>query len=332
MTSLARIPLLLLRGAEQLYGLDRQELLETAGLSERELADPDARVSLSKIWSLWRVLIDRTGDPALGLHLGSRVVVRDMGLVGYAVYHSATLREAFERMSRYSRIVNEALVIRLLDDEDSGRVVVDKAARLDELVHPLVSRLASLVTVAREITGVPLSPIAVRFRKTRPADVSEFQGFFRGRLEFDADEASLVFGREDLDRPVVAADETLSGYLDRLADEVLESIDSSVTFKQRVRRAIWFDLSGGKPSLRSVAKQLGVSPRTLQRRMEEDGTSFAVELDALRHEMAMRLLQDHTLAVYEVAFLLGYSEPSTFYRAFRRWKRLSPQEYRRTVS
>ena len=127
----------------------------------------------------------------------------------------------------------------------------------------------------------------------------------------------------------MAADETLTGYLDQLAEGVARALSESVTFRQRVCRAIWSDLSGGKPSVQQVASRLGVSTRTLQRRLEEEGTSFAQELDRLRQDLATRLLQDRSLAVYEVAFLLGYAEPSTFYRAFRRWKNVSPHEFRR---
>jgi AraC-like DNA-binding protein len=331
MTGLARIPLNLLNGAEK-YDLDRNELAVLAGLSPEELNDPDARIPLGKVWTLWRLMIERIPDQALGLHLGMQTSVRDLGLVGYAVYHSRTLREAFARIARYSRIVNEALILHLVEGEDRGKLVIEKATRLDALTHPIDARLASAVAIAREVTGIRIVPLEVGLPHPRPADISEHQRYFSCPLIFDQPESVLVLSRTDLDRPVVSADDTLTGYLDQLADDMLKSLDETVTFRERVRRAIWFDLSGGKPSVRQVAMQLGVSARTLQRRLEENNTSFAVELDTLRHEMAVRLLQDHTLAVYEVAFLLGYSEPSTFYRAFRRWKRLSPQEYRRTVS
>ena len=331
MTGLARIPLHLLGKVQQRYGLEREELMDLAGFSQAELDDPDARVPLIKVWTLWRVVIDRVDDPALGLHIGIDTEARDLGLVGYAAYHSRTLRAAFDRIARYSRIVNEALVAHMIDEEDCGKFAVEKAPRLDALKHPIDGRMASATAVARELTGVDIVPLEVRFPYPRPSDTSEHRRIFRCSLLFDQPESMLVFGKVDLDRSVVHADETLSGYLDKLAEDSLESLSASVTFKQRVRRAIWSELSGGKPNVRQIAMQLGVSPRTLQRRLEEEHTSFAAELDALRHEMATRLLQDRHLAVYEVAFLLGYSEPSTFYRAFRRWKRVSPHEFRQSA-
>jgi len=330
-TGLVRVPLGLMNGVERLYGVPRDELLRAAGIRDEELADPDARISVTKIWSLWRAVVDLVDDPDVGLRLGENVHARDFGLLGYSVYYSDSLRHALYRVARYSRIVNEDLVFHVLDEGDQLAVVVDKEPRLDALQHPVVCRLATLVAIGREITGVAFAPAAIHLPYARPSSVTEYQRVFRCPVQFGAQESKVVFEEEDLDRPVVAADETLTGYLDRLADEVLRSLSEDVTFRQRVRRAIWVDLSGGKPSVQQVASRLGVSTRTLQRRLESEGTSFAHELDMLRQDLATRLLQNRTLAVYEVAFLLGYAEPSTFYRAFRRWKNLSPHEFRRST-
>jgi AraC-like DNA-binding protein len=128
--------------------------------------------------------------------------------------------------------------------------------------------------------------------------------------------------------PVTNADERLCRYLDQLAAEALDALGPEGSFVDRVRRAIWSDLSGGHPCLAQTASTLGVSTRTLQRRLREEGTTFAALLDVFRREMSTRLLRDKSLAVYEVAFLLGYSDPSAFYRAFRRWQGASPYEFR----
>jgi AraC-like DNA-binding protein len=138
----------------------------------------------------------------------------------------------------------------------------------------------------------------------------------------------LVLRRGDLDRVVSTADDTLVGYLDRLADESLESLGTEESILKKVRRALWTELSEGQPSVKRIAAALNMSVRTLQRRLREDDTSFVEVLDEFRREMATGLLRNRELAIYEVAFLLGYSEPSTFHRAFRRWHACSPREYR----
>ncbi len=327
LTGLARIPLLILERAED-FGLDAGQLANAAGFGDGDLSDPDARVPITRLWNLWRVFIDRTSDPALGLHLGMGVRLKEFGLVGYTMLNSRTVFDAMRRLGRYSRIINETLEASVRLAPDRVNVVLGHNPRLDALRHPVDARLAALVTVARELSGHEIAPVETRFCYPAPQRVSDHRRHFRSELLFDSPNAALVFRRQDLELSVAAADKALSRYLDRYADTVLESLGGSGSFVEQVRRAVWSHLSGGPPSLQQTAATLGVSVRTLQRRLREEGTSFATVLDDFRKEMALGLLRDRTLAVYEVAFLLGYSDPSTFYRAFRRWEGIPPHEFR----
>jgi AraC-like DNA-binding protein len=330
LTGLARLPLILTYLAEE-HGIDREEFLRAAGIGENELSDPDARVPLFKIWSAWRILIDRVPDKALGIHFAEATATGRFGIVGYAMYYSRTLLEALQRLARYSRIVSEALRYELTMETDRGLITIQGSPRFDALRHPIDARLAGLVAGARRITHDDVSPAEVHFPYDRPENTAEHQRFFKAPLEFAQPHAMLVYHMRDLERPIRAADETLAGYLDKFAEETVRSLASRGTLTDKVRRAIWTELSGGQPTLQRIASVLGVSDRTLQRRLQQEGTTFARVLDAFRQEMAAHLLRDHSLAIYEVAFLLGYAEPSTFYRAFRRWKGTSPQEFRRAL-
>jgi AraC-like DNA-binding protein len=330
LTGLARIPLLILERTAD-YGLDRNELAAAAGF-KGELQDPDARVSVTKIWNLWRIFIDRTSDPILGLHLGMGVGMRQFGLVGYAMLNSRTVLDALGRMTRYSRIMNEALEVSLSADARRVDIVVAPSTRLDALVHPVDARLGAVVTATRSLSGAEIAPIEVRFPYRRPHRVSEHRRFFRCEMRFDCTGSGVAFRRQDLDRPVASADETLVGYLDHYAEAVLESLAKHGSYAERVRKTLWSQLADGPPTLGQAASALGVSVRTLQRRLSLERTSFASVLDEFRRAMAVSLLRDRSLAVYEVAFLLGYGDPSTFYRAFRRWEGVPPHEFRKTAS
>ena len=328
LTTLARIPLMLLERTREM-GLSRRELLSTAGLTEEMLSDPDTRIPASRIEALWRTVIARHPDPAMGIQFGASISARELGLVGYTMAYSPTLDRALQRMARFSRVVSEAIEIAL--EVDRAEITMDGGPRFDTLKRPVDSRLAALLAVTREITATDLVPREVRFGYEKPADTSQFAAFFRCPLRFGQPVAALAFYREDLGRRVVTADKTLVGYLDHLADEALESLSGEDTFVGRVRRAIWKELSDGRPNLKRTAKVLGTSARTLQRRLTDEGTTFASVLEAFRKELASGLLRNRELSIYEIAFLLGYSEPSTFHRAFRRWTSSSPQEFRRTL-
>jgi AraC-like DNA-binding protein len=154
--------------------------------------------------------------------------------------------------------------------------------------------------------------------------------FFRCPLRFGQPKSRMVFTEEDLRLPVPRADEALAGYLSEHAEQVLESLVTGSPVTERVRSAIWAALGDGQPTLSRVASALQVPERTLQRHLAEEGTSLQREVDDIRRAMAMALLRDRAVSVDEVAFLLGYAEPSTLFRSFRRWTAMTPREYRST--
>jgi AraC-like DNA-binding protein len=328
-TGLARIPLLSFARAEAV-GISRADLLDAAGLSEHDLTDADARIPLSKIVAGWRALIARVEHPALGLRLGRGVRVRELGLVGYAMANSADVGGALERLARYFHIINESVRCQLVSEARAVRIEVPAHPVLDAMRHPVDARLAGVLAVCREISRAKIVPVQVELSYRRPDDLAEHHAAFgRTKFLFGRRQASLTLRASDLALPVVACDTTLVRYLDRAAEDVLRSLTHrDGSFARRVARALWPALSAGAPSVASTAALVGVSVRTLQRRLGEEGTTFAKVLERLRQELALSLLHDRRLAIYEVAFLLGYSEPSAFYRAFRGWRGISPGKYR----
>lgn len=328
-TSLVRLPLHLLRQTDK-EGLDRRDLLEQAGLTESDLVDPDARIPLLRLLALWQAVLKVLTGPDVGIRFGSEVLVRDVGLVGYLMLHSRTLREALERLARFGRILDDAYPPSLVVDGDRAEYSWEPYRRLLSGFERISDHeLAAHLTVIREIVGLELRPVRVRLPYTeKPSSLAAHRDFFRAPLEFGAGHSGLVFKAEHLDLPIRSADEELGRYLESYAEEVLEDLAPEGGLLERVERALWAEMKEGHLDLESVASVLAMSPRTLQRRLRDTGTSFSALRDEFRRRMATRLLEDQELAVYEVAFLLGYSEPSTFHRAFRRWTDSSPRQYR----
>jgi len=324
---LARLPLLLLNRAGEL-GLDRDELLRRAGLAEVELADPDAKVPVRKLWALWRAAIAHTGDEELPLRVIGSTPLRAYGLVGYLMIHSPTLGAAFDRLARYSRIVTDAVAIEWAREPDTGRLTLTERLRGDSPRDRSDARLAFAVVAAREVLGQLVTPLEVHLPYAQPQNVGELRRVLGEHLLFDRPQGALIFAGRDLDLPVVGADATLGAYLDDLAERLLRTLPTADSFQDRVRQALWIALRDGRVDLASVAAHLGVVGRTLQRRLRDGGTSYAAVLDGVRRDLAIGMVRGRDLAVYEVAFLLGYSEPSTFHRAFRCWTGTSPLAYR----
>ena len=157
----------------------------------------------------------------------------------------------------------------------------------------------------------------------------DYRAIFSCPVRFGSADARISFDEELLQLPTVAADPGLTSYLDDLATIKLDELGAEdASLVQRIRQQLWTALPSGRADLWRVASDLGMSARSLQRRLGEDGTSFSRVLDDLRRELSNELLEDRKLAVAEVAFLLGYSEPSAFQRAFRRWRGVTPRRYR----
>jgi AraC-like DNA-binding protein len=328
MTQLARTPLLLLDYAAKL-GMDRNALLDVAGLSKKDLADPDSRIRSASMLKLWRAVIDRQDDKALGVHIGSTIRASELGLVGYAMYHARDLHNAFRSLVRYGRIISEAVQFKLEEHDEHAVLIWQSHPSLTVLRHPAECGIAIVVSVAREISGSDLQPLQVELPSPRPELLADYRAVFRCPVLFDRPAGSVTFSRQQIELPTIASDETLAGYLGELAAITVKPLaerDASTT--SAVRHVLWSLLPAGRADLWRTAAEMDISARTLQRRLGEEGSSFSRVLDELRRDLANELLSDSKLAVSEVAFLLGYSEPSAFQRAFRRWYDDSPRRFR----
>ncbi len=319
-TQLVRSPLLLLSYAEQ-QGLNRSELMRAASLSAGDLADPDSRLPVAAMQKLWQAVIAQDTDPALGLNVGQTVTARHLGLVGHVMNFSNDLFDALANLSRYGRVITDAVQFRITRERDDCLVHVSARPYMIALRHPIEAAMVSVLTVAREITQSKLVPLQVRLPIPPPDSTGSYRAVFGQSVTFSSPAAEMVFSADQMAKPIVARDEMLRGYLSELAESKLEALGKlGSDLTDSVRRGIWATLQNGRPSLYRTAASLGMSARTLQRRLGENGTSFSIILDELRRELSQELRENKGLADSEVAFLLGYSERSAYQRGARRWR------------
>jgi len=314
--------------AAQNHGLDRGLLLRQIELSEDQIRDPDSRVPVEKTLRLWRRITHQLDDPDVGLEVGSTFKIREAGVVGYAMLHSDTLLGALRRIVRFAKLLNQRAELALEDQGDRWRLQALQQPLIPNFRQPIDEGIAGLMTGFREITGRKILAAGLYFNYARPEDTSAHRRLLGAELHFDEPAAAIVLWDRDVRAPTVAADRSLTRYLDELAQVHLDALPKIDSYSARVRQAVWPHLSEGLPAIPQIASELALSTRSLQRRLREEGTSFAAVVDDLRREKAQLLLRDPHLAVYEVGYLLGYSDPSTFHRAFRRWQGTSPSRFR----
>lgn len=310
-------------------GLNQEELLETVGIDRTVLDEPDARIPNARLIELYEEVACRSGDPDFGLHMSEAADLGMFDVFGYTVLNSPNLGEAFRRTMRFYQLWTNGgrLQLETTTREVRFRYAVDPSQPPGR--HECEFTLAFPVVYANRLTGRNCSPRLVRFQHAKPRQTTEHTRIFKAPVRFNQSWNELVFAPEVLNYPLPAADPHLGSLLVRLAEEQLTKLAPPTTLVEQVEQLIAQALRGGDPSLPVVARQLGLSPRTLQRKLREANTSHQSILDDLRSTFARQYLRNPEFAVCEVAYLLGFSDASVFNRAFRRWTGLSPQEFRR---
>ncbi|MDF2697528.1 MAG: transcriptional regulator, AraC family protein [Labilithrix sp.] len=313
-------------------GIDRAALLVRLGLTDAELADPERFLPLEAHTIAWEALAALPNVETLALDLALHIKVDLLGVVGWAFANAPTARDALGTIRRYGQLFGDPYVPEIELD--------DRSLTVHRVFEPRIARTrvmpeyapASTLVLLRDLTGMSADDelaLEVWFQHPPPADPSRHERFFGCPVRFSAPETRLVLARAAVERPVLRRNPSLYEYLDRHARALAsQSGEAGPSFAERVRRYIAEELKGREPSQADVARALGTSERTLQRRLKDEGRTFAEILDAVRRELASRYLGDPKLAIYEIAFLLGYAETSSFHRAFKRWTGEGPNEFR----
>ncbi|KFA93198.1 AraC family transcriptional regulator [Archangium violaceum] len=307
-------------------GLPRHVLLEASGLEHARLSAPEARVSLLSVYTLLEEAADRLRDGCLGLHLGAALRVDDLDALGFLMVSSRTLGDALEHVLRYQRLWSEGERFSL--ERNAGRVTVTYHPHGPErLAHRLMAQLVFadlIVNGGRLVGGLPGARL--RLRGPRPVEAPEYARVLGVPVSFRAPQDVLVMPAALLARPLPGADAGLSGVLARATDRMMAGLPASSRVADQVRALLPELLPESGASLAHLAARLRMSPRTLQRRLRDEGTSLEAEREAFRRQQAHVLLEAET-PIAEVAWRLGYSAPSAFHHAFRRWTGRSPRTF-----
>jgi len=324
-------------------GVDPKALEAATGFRTDLAADPDARIPLALETALWAEAERLSGDPDFGLHTALRIQPGAFDVLDYAVRTAPTLRVALDRLARYNRLEHDAAVFSLSAEMAPGGVALTRVAHtfrggvpgqtLGQHRHSITFTLASLIVIGQQMSGAPLIPREVTFQNAAAGDLAAQARVFGVAPRYGARDNAVAFIAADLERPVPAADPRLWRIIERHAEALLATRpEPTQGLSARVLATLMATLSEGPPTLAATATRLRLSERSLQRHLRDEGTTFDALLERLRRDLAQSYLADPRLSIAEVAYLLGYSEPSAFHRAFRRWTGVTPGELRASPS
>ncbi|MCO4772069.1 MAG: AraC family transcriptional regulator [Deltaproteobacteria bacterium] len=312
-------------------GVDRQQLLSDHGILETTLSDPDARLPAGQVIGLWLDAMDRAAEPQLPVIAAMELPWGDYRVIDYLCANAETLGEAFQLLGKVFGIVNDSVRLSIEESPSGGGTV--RIHRADGGVIPSMYvdyALTACIFRMKWVVGNDVHPTRVRFRRSVPTDRSNHEQAFGPSVDFDQAMDEVVFDQELWSRPALAPDPGLREVLHRHAEIILAGLPTVTPLIERVRTTLEYGLPQGHSDLGRTAKELGLSPRTLQRRLSDAGLTWRELVEETRFAVSRAHLAEPLLSVEEIAVLVGYSEYSSFYRAFLRWSGSPPGVWRTT--
>lgn len=310
-------------------GVDIEQLGRLAGLPAGlfDKRRDKAKLTTQQFFSVWSALPQLNDDPAFGLRLGGEVSPEHYDIASVAALHSATLGEALQKIARYKRLVCPEELM-LVEDGDSIRLHTRWTMSEGHAPALLVDAMfAAITTLCRRGTGLPIQPRAIELTR-RPDDAAPMARYFNCPVAFNAPLDVLVFDRALMRQPFITYNQDMLAVLLPGLEAELAKALAEHDLPAQVRAILGRSMRGQRPSVNSVAAELYLSPRTLQRRLQQHGYSYQQLLDETRHHTACRLLADTDLEPGEIAFVLGFEELNSFSRAFMQWEALTPNRWR----
>jgi AraC-like DNA-binding protein len=308
-------------------GVSPQAVLNHAGLSPTLFDQDKAYVSTLELFALYRGIAEEAKDPAFGLKIGTEDRVERYDPISIAALYARSFRDALQRMARYKQLTCPE-EIHVIERGNECRVQFEwLLAEGDEPSMLIDLCFAWVVAIARRGTGTALSPKRIEFKRPealRPM----YEQHFACAVKFDSRTNVLVFDKADLERPFVTHNADLLAIVAPQLEAELTQQLAQRTFREQVKATLKKILAGRRPELRAVARELRVSTRTLQRRLTGEQVTFQQLIAEARRELAQHYLLHSSLELNETAYLLGYEDANSFFRAFHQWEGTTPGEWR----
>ena len=321
-----KVPPALWRAMER-AGFPPEALLRQARLPATLHLNGEAFVTTAQFFALWKAIEQLMPEPGLGIRLVEALDIAALPPSTLAAFYARDYRDGLARLARFKQLCTPE---QLSCDEGQSECTVTVEWLYATEPTPAIATdiaLATLVELGRRGTGQRLTPSRVELVRTKP-DSQVYQTYFDCPIRFGAAADVLVLKTTDLDRPFSGHNPELLGMLTPALMSMLEEFEAHSSVGDQVKVVLKRGLASGRPELSQVARDLGMSERTLQRRITEEGTTFRGLLTEARQELARQLLSVPGIGIDEVAYLLGYQDTNAFYRAFREWESVTPAQWR----
>jgi AraC-like DNA-binding protein len=311
-------------------GIDKESFLHSLGIAHDSLKDPSHMLSDTVYYAFLEKLTTVDQNPmTLPLRAGAAMCCDDYGAFGFAWKSATNLQSSYERAERYARVLTNVSTYEVEKTDEGAFIHLHRVGerRLGMRLSNEAT-IASIASISQQVSTKAFNPIAVYFKHPSPKTITAHETYFGCPVYFQSDRDALLISSETLQTPNKLGDASISKFFDTHLETELSKLEDDSALNRQVRIQVSQALSEGVPMLSDIARRLGMSGRTLQRRLSDEGYSYQTLVDESRRQLAKHLLQQTDFSLADVAFMTGFSEQSAFTRAFKRWAGQTPRSYR----
>lgn len=321
---------LAMQKALEANGYDATGIFAAAGITQVPTKDPTERLSTAEVAALFKECVKLTGNPAVGLTVARFMHPSTLHALGYSLLASSTLRDCCERLANYFRLASEQGEVRITEEGD--RFCISLHALADGIAFETIDAWhAFLVRLFRLLYRPDFAPVSVSLaRPCPPGYEDQYRKSFHAPVTFDATYCEICLDRAAVDEPLMGGNREIAHQNDRIIEDYLAALDQA-DIVSRVKQIIIQTLSSGNCSKQRVASEMAMSPSALQQKLAQLDSSFQDLLNQVRQSLALAYMEQARVSITEMSFMLGFSDTSSFTRAFRRWTGKSPRDYRRDL-
>ena len=311
------------------HGMPLDEFEKQTGVKPSRIKDPDAWIPMASFIRLWELAIDTTGDPALALRLRQNTGLRMIHFVVQMAMQSKTMLDALFHFTRYVKLIAETNKYEIASQDELIEVIYTDTSPYQVRWLPEYHS-SFFVELRRSLAKEAYNPICVGFQHSDPGYKDVYEDVFQAPVLFQQPKNSIVSRKKDLLQPITARDPYLQSVLEKYAEKLMNKRGKSASIQEKVKEYIFINLSVGEITFETAASALNMTQSTLYRQLKMEGTSFRDLLLKTRQDLAKAYLRDG-MTNSQVAYLIGFSEPSAFHRAFKQWYHITPGEYRKSI-
>lgn len=321
-----------LKALESHTNLSSEEMLKYVDLTPNDLLDHTQGIQSSKLSEIFRYCIDITQNKSLALDIGQSVSYHSLGLLGYLLLNTHTLKQMIEKFSHYQKLVGGYLKFHFTQDETyyTFTIYINENPYIPVPSFHAQVHLSAILSILTQILGQQVKPYKTYLSQDKIEPLESFIQLFGENIEFNQPNNAILFKKDELNIPVKNSNPSMLAYFENQANVILKDLNETSWYSQ-VKTIILRNIGDEAITIEFVANKLNLSIRTLQNYLKYEKKSFTHALTSVRMQLANHYLQTTKLDYATVSFLLGYSEPSSFFRAFKKWNQQTPSKCKKEI-